>query len=233
MITDVTSDRGAIIASIREQVERLHSQPVGGAPAWKRDRDRLAARIESLEADLDRQQTALHAEDPRTGLTYRTLLGELLAIEAAQPKPIDLPSLRALLTDLHPADVVDARRKLRTVGKILVTGQIRRQRPLGAQALQSRSGHGGQLTESLHTFVEIDARREEVDAATSDSLDVADAERLRAWMAGAGNLRSIGDALCANLGRWLPLFRSPEGEGIPGHEHACRTRPARSGAVCA
>ena len=106
MITDVNSDRGAIIASVREQVERLHSQPVGGAPAWKRDRERLAARIESLEADLDRQQTALHSVDPNTGLTYRTLLGELLAIEAAQPKPMDFPSIRPLLTDLHPADVV-------------------------------------------------------------------------------------------------------------------------------
>ncbi|MEI9803834.1 MAG: hypothetical protein WDN48_04375 [Pseudolabrys sp.] len=45
----------------------------------------MAARIELLEADLDRQQTALHAVDPNTGLTYRTLLGELLAIEAAHP----------------------------------------------------------------------------------------------------------------------------------------------------
>ncbi len=35
-------------------------------------------------------------------------------------------------------------------------------------------------------------------------------------MAGAGNLRSIGDALCTNLGRWLPLFRSPEGNGSRG-----------------
>ena len=46
MITDVNRDREAIVGSVREQVEHLHSQPVGGAPAWKRDRERLAARIE-------------------------------------------------------------------------------------------------------------------------------------------------------------------------------------------
>ncbi len=145
MITDVNSDRGAIIGSVREQVERLHSQPAGGAPAWKRDRERLAARIESLEADLDRQQTALHAEDPNTGLTYRTLLGEALdhrsSSAQADGSSVDPPVAHGS----SPRRCRHARRKLRTVGKILVTGKIRRQRPLGTQAFQSRSRHRGHL----------------------------------------------------------------------------------------
>ena len=216
MITDVNSDRGAIIASVREQVERLHSQPVGGAPAWKRDRERLAARIELLEADLDRQQTALHAVDPNTGLTYRTLLGELLAIEAAQPKPIDLPSIRPLLTDLHPADVVTLEENCGPLARFWLPAKFEGSALSVLKLFNPDRGTADTLVESLRTFAEIDARREEVDAETSNSLDVADAERLRTWMAGAGNLRSIGDALCTNLGRWLPLFRSPEGNGSRG-----------------
>ena len=105
MITDATRDREAIVGSIRSQVENLHNRPAGGSPAWRRDRERLAARIDALESELDRQQAALHAVEDRTGLTYRALLGELLAIEANQPKPIDAPALRSLLTDLHPSDV--------------------------------------------------------------------------------------------------------------------------------
>ena len=216
MITDVNSDRGAIIASVREQIERLHSQPVGGAPAWKRDRERLAARIELLETDLDRQQTALHAVDPNTGLTYRTLLGELLAIEAAQPKPIDLSSIRPLLTDLHPADVVTLEENCGPLARFWLPAKFESS-PLSVHKLFNPDrGTADTLIESLRIFAEIDAWREQVDAQTSDSLDIADAERLRTWMAGAGNLRSIGDALCANLGRWLPLFRSPEGNDSRG-----------------
>jgi len=216
MITDVNRDRGAIIGSVREQVEHLHSQPRGGAPAWKRDRERLAARIETLEADLDRQQTALHAVDPKTGLTYRTLLGELLAIEAAQPKPIDLPSIRPLLTDLHPADVVTLEENCGPLARFWLPAKFEGSALSVLKLFNPDRGTADTLVESLRTFAEIDARREEVDAVTSDSLDVADAERLRTWMAGAGNLRSIGDALCSNLGRWLPLFRSPEGDGSRG-----------------
>lgn len=216
MITDINSDRGAIIASVREQVERLHSQPVGGAPAWKRDRERLAARIESLEADLDRQQTALHAVDPNTGLTYRTLLGELLGIEAAQPKPIDLPSIRPLLTELHPADVVTLEENCGPLARFWLPAKFEGSALSVLKLFNPDRGTADTLVESLRTFAEIDARREAVDTETSDSLDVADPEGLRTWMAGAGNLRSIGDALCTNLGRWLPLFRSPEGNGFRG-----------------
>jgi primosomal replication protein N'' len=105
MITDATRDREAIVGSIRSQVEALHSRPAGGSPAWRRDRERLAARIDVLEAELDRQQGALHEVENRTGLTYRSLLGELLAIEENEPKPIDAPALRSLLSDLHPSDI--------------------------------------------------------------------------------------------------------------------------------
>jgi primosomal replication protein N'' len=216
MITDVNRDREAIVGSIREQVEHLHSRPSGGAPAWKRDRERLAARIETLEADLDRQQTALHAVDPATGLTYRTLLGELLAIEATQPKPIDLPSIRPLLTDLHPADVVTLEENCGPLARFWLSAKFEGS-PLSVLKLFNPDrGNADILMGSLRAFAEIDARREEVDAQASDSLDVADPQGLRTWLASAGDLRSIGDSLCSNLGRWLPLFRSLEGDGSRG-----------------
>src|SRR3954454_17833597 len=58
MITDATRDREAIVGSIRTQVEALHNRITGGAPAWRRDRERLAARIDALETELDRQHEA-------------------------------------------------------------------------------------------------------------------------------------------------------------------------------
>ena len=38
----------------------------------------------------------------------------------------------------------------------------------------------------------------------------------REWLRGADNLRSISSVLCANLGRWLPMFRNAEGGGSQG-----------------
>ena len=216
MITDNNSDREAIISSIREQVEHLHAQPRGGAPAWKRDRDRLAARIEALESDLDRQQAALHAVDPRTGLTYRTLLGELLAIEAGQPEPIDLPTIRPLLADLHPADVVTLEENCGPLGRFWLPAKFEGSALSVLKIFNPDRGTADAFADALQMFSDTDALRETVDAETSDSLKVTDPETLRVWLAGADTLRSIGDALFSNLRRWLPLFRSPESDGSQG-----------------
>lgn len=126
---------------------------------------------------------------------------------------MDLPSIRPLLTDLHPADVVALEENCGPLARFWLPAKFEGSSLSVLKLFNPDRGTADTLVQSLRTFAEIDARREEVDAETSDSFDVADADRLRTWMAGAGNLRSIGDALCTNLGRWLPLFRSPEGNG--------------------
>jgi len=47
--------------------------------------ERVAAKIEALEGELDRLHRALHSVDQATGLSYRALLGELIQLEAGTP----------------------------------------------------------------------------------------------------------------------------------------------------
>jgi primosomal replication protein N'' len=60
----------------------------------KVDRRALAARIETLESEIDRHHAALHEADPVIGSSYRTLLGELMATES-KGSSIDVPALRS------------------------------------------------------------------------------------------------------------------------------------------
>jgi hypothetical protein len=216
MITDATRDREAIVGSIRSQVEALHSRTAGGAPAWKRDRERLAAKIDVLEAELDRQQEALHAVDDRTGLTYRTLLGELLTVEANQPKPIDVPALRSFLADLHPSDVTTIEENCGPLARYWLPAKFEGNSLSVLKPFNPDRGTTETFEECLRAFSEADSRREVTDAETSDSLRISEPTDFRIWLMEADNLRSIGDALCANLGRWLPLFRTPEDGGSRG-----------------
>lgn len=216
MITDATRDREAIVGSIRSQVENLHNRPAGGSPAWRRDRERLAARIDALESELDRQQAALHAVEDRTGLTYRTLLGELLAIEANQPKPIDAPALRSLLTDLHPADVATIEENCGPLARYWLPAKFEGNPLYVLKPFNPDRGTAEEFSETLRRFSDLEIRREAVDAETIDSLRIPDAGAFREWLRGAGSLRSINSALCANLGRWLPMFRNAEGVGSQG-----------------
>lgn len=215
MITDVNRDRGAIINSIRSQVETLHLRPAGTVPTWKRDRERLAARIEALETELDRRQAALHAVDERTGLSYRALLGELLAIEAQHPKPIEAPSLRPLLAELHPADVVSIEENCGPLAKHWLPSKFEGNPLSVLKPFNPDRGTIEAFTESLRAFAETDARREQTDAETSNYLNIPDATVLRTWLLDAGKLRSVG-ALAAYLGQWLPVFRRFKGETSEG-----------------
>ncbi|WP_245331852.1 AAA domain-containing protein [Bradyrhizobium sp. NAS80.1] len=215
MITDVNRDRETIINSIRSQVETLHIRLAGAVPTWKRDRERLAARIEALESELDHRQTALHAVDARTGLSYRALLAELLAIEAKHPKPIEAPSLRPLLAELHPADVASIEENCGPLAKHWLPSQFEGSPLSVLKPFNPDRGTIEALTDSLRAFAETDARREQSDAETLDCLNGSDPVALRTWSLDAGKLRSVG-TLATYLGYWLPLFRPSAGETSKG-----------------
>ena len=139
MLTDINRDREPVVRAIREQVQALHMRPAGGAPAWRRQREQLAARIEALEGELDRHQTAMHRLDERTGLTYRTLLGELIALEAGRPKPLSLPESTLASFRAPSGGRRDDRGKLRAAREVLAAGQVRRQPAVRAEYIQSRT----------------------------------------------------------------------------------------------
>src|SRR5262249_20519927 len=63
------------------------------------ERARTAARIEALEQEIDSHHRALHALDPRSGRSYRDLIGELVALEEGERPPIDCLPLREVVGD--------------------------------------------------------------------------------------------------------------------------------------
>jgi hypothetical protein len=211
MITDANRDRGSIVNAIRSQVQALHNLPPGMSPAWKRERERLAARIEALEAELDRRQTALHSVDDRTGLSYRTLLGELLEIEEGSPRLINIPELRPLLSGLHPTEVATIEENCGPLAKFWLPAKFE-DNPLSAlKPFNPDRGTAAAVALHLQTFLEADARRGETDAETSDCLKISDPIAFESWLVEADDLRTISDSVCSNLGRLRPLFRGDDG----------------------
>ena len=211
MITDVNRDREPTVSAVRSQVQALHNLPPGRTPAWKRERERLAVRIETLEAELDRRQTALHSVDDRTGLSYRALLGELLELEEGSPKPIDVPELRPLLSDLHPTDVVSIEENCGPLAKFWLPAKFE-DNPLSAlKPFNPDRGTAAALALHLQGFLEVDARREATDVETSDCLKISDSMALQTWLIEADDLRFISASVCSNLARLRPLFRSADG----------------------
>ena len=216
MVTDINRDREPVVRAIREQVQALHMRPIGGAPAWKRERERLAARIEALEGELDRHQAALHRADEHTGLTYRTLLGELMALGAGRPAPITLPGLRSLLSKLQPSEVATMEESCAPLARFWVPAKFE---DSALSVLKSFSSDEGSLDIFITTFkdfVQAEALRSTTNTETADAFPVDNPVPMRSWLSQHEvKFRSLSEQHCANLARWLPLFR-PSGGATKG-----------------
>ena len=208
MLTDISRDREPVVRAIRDQVQALHLRPAGGAPAWRREREQLAARIEALEGELDRHQTAMHCVDHRTGLTYRTLLAELIALEAGRPKPLSLPGLRSLLSELHPAEVAMIEESCAPLARYWLPAKFE-DSPLSV--LNTFSPDHGSLDTFIHMlkdFIEAEARRHKAIAEAADCFPIENPIPIRSWLSRyEAEFRCISPQLCTGLSLWLPFFR--------------------------
>jgi hypothetical protein len=215
MVSDINRDRELIVRAVREQVQTLHARPAGGAPAWQRERERLAARIEALEGELDRHHDALHRVDAPTGLTYRTLLGELLALEAGAPPPISAPALRSQLSGLHPSEVATLEEACAPLARYWLLAQFEGSSLSVLKLFSADRGTIDVFIEAFRSFVSAEALRANVNSETEDSFYIDNSVPLQSWLAqNANDFRSLPPALRSSFARCLPLFKlSGSGNG--------------------
>lgn len=207
MLNDVNRDREPVIRSIREQLETLL---LGGANAnsWQRQRERLAARIETLEGELDRFHHSLHRQDEPTGLTYRKLLGELIELEKTTVT-LEFPALRQRLASMDISSLTRLEENCAPLARLWLPARFEGSPLAQLQAFAADPATLQAFSESLNSFVEAETLRHETLQANPASFEVDDPSPYKTWMAGhVEPLRGLKDEQRQRLARWLPLFRS-------------------------
>ena len=206
MLNDVNRDREPVIRNIREQLEALFAE-AGGAQGWERQRERLAARIEALEGELDRYHQSLHRVDEATGLSYRRLLGELIELEKGSP-PLDFPALRQRLAALDIGSLARLEENCAPLVRLWLPARYE-----GSPLAQLRAFATDQATlhafaDSLRAFGEAENARQKALDEHPASFEVDDPTPYRAWLASqVGTLLNLREEQRQRLAHWLPLFR--------------------------
>ncbi len=206
MLNDVNRDREPVIRNIREQLEALFAD-AGGAQGWERQRERLAARIEALEGELDRYHQSLHRVDEATGLSYRRLLGELIELEKGSP-PLDFPALRQRLAALDIGSLARLEENCAPLVRLWLPARYE-----GSPLAQLRAFATDQATlqafaDSLRAFGEAENARQKALDEHPASFEVDDPTPYRAWLASqVGTLLNLREEQRQRLAHWLPLFR--------------------------
>lgn len=216
MVNDINRDREPIIRSVREQLEVIFRDG-GGAHGWVRERERIAARIEALEGELDRFNQALHRIDEHSGLSYRRLLGELIELEQGEP-PLDFPALRQRLAPLDVGTLTRLEENSAPLIRLWLPARYEGSPFAQLQAFPADQATIQAFEESLRRFAEAESSRQTVLQNYPASFEVEDPTPYRTWMAAhVQALLGLSEEQRQRLARWLPLFRYGEaGEPLRG-----------------
>ena len=211
MVNDVNKDRTAIIKAVREQLEALHRRATDPLVAVRRKRENTAARIEALEGELDRHHAALHRVDERTGLSYRTLLGELIALETPKP-PIDLPALRNPLQKMDTGSLASLEEEVSPLARHWLPARFEGSALASLQPFSADRATQADFKAAFDAFFQAEQLRTEVLLARPCAFEVEDPTPHRTWIAAYAqqflDLRELHRSL---LAKWLPLFRPADG----------------------
>lgn len=215
MVNDVNRDRAPVIKAVREQLETLHRRTSDPLVSVRRKRENTAARIEALEGELDRHHAALHQVDEQTGLSYRTLLGELIGLETPEP-PIDLPALRTSLQRMSTGSLAALEEEVAPMARHWLPARYEGSALVSLLPFSADRATQADFKESFEKFVQAERLRTEVLLAKPCAFEVDDPQPHQTWLAAYGQqFLELKDFQRTLLARWLPLFR-PAGSGTRG-----------------
>jgi primosomal replication protein N'' len=215
-IDDVTSDRQPTIRAIREQVASVFAR-TSGAASWKNRRQELAARIESLEGDLDRHHRALHAEDSHTGLSYRNIIGDLALDAEGQRLALEVPALRESLGTMTAGAVSSLQEDCGPLAANWLSSGFEDSALHVLLDFVPNADSITQLRQGLEAFVAAETNRIRVWERTEGAARVSSAEPFRTWLAAHADVfLEVPDHRREQLARWSELFK-PDADAL-GHE---------------
>jgi primosomal replication protein N'' len=213
MLNDVNKDRNPVIKAVREQIAALHLRATDPCIPVRRKREAVAARIETLEGDLDRHHLALHRADERIGLSYRILLGELIELESDSP-PLDLPALRPLLQKLTTGELASLEEEMAPLARLWLPAKYEGSALAQLQEFSPDRATLADFQEAFAAFEECERVRSEVLVNRSAEFEVDDPAPHKTWLSAYGHeFLNLKDQHRVLLTRWLPLFRTASADG--------------------
>lgn len=203
MVTDVNRDREPIINAIRSQLESLHGSQAN--EGWKRDRQNLATRIQAVESDLNNHHEALHKVDQQIGLSYRTLLGELIALETPTP-PLNVPALRQSLSALSPIEIETLVEACGPQARYWLPAKFEGNPLEALKTFTADAANSAAFDEELAAFASSETERLTVLARTDQALAMDDPAPYRTWYdQNDAAFSALDDTERTELARWYRL----------------------------
>ena len=216
MINDINKDRAPIINQIRSQLEVVFRRLNDNSEHILRNREAVAARIESTESALDKHHAALFHVNEASGLSYRMILGELIELGVAGETP-DMPGLRVILQSLNVGQLATLEEEVAPVARYWLPSKYEGNPLEQLHSFAPDEATLNDFRESFEKFVDAENSRQVVIRTRASSFEVDDPKPHRAWLwIYAEEFISLSDEQRVLLAKWLPLFRNEGNSDLVG-----------------
>lgn len=211
MVVDPNRDRRTVIQSIREQIEAFEKRE-DNRDHLKRQRQLAADRLATLERDLNLHHEQLYRSDERTGLSYRQMIADLVALETGEAPPLDLPALRAVLVELDEERLIHLLDECAPLIPLWIDAEHEGSPLVALAPFAWDTPTVAAFLAELDVFIEVEEARVAAGDRAARVLDLPDPDAARRWLSEHRNaLDGLGDDDVANLARWAPLFTRDPG----------------------
>lgn len=211
MVVDVNRDREALLRELRDQLTAARQHPRDRVAGLNRQRDDVAASIEVLEGELDSHHEASRFLDQATGLSYRDLLADLLAIDEAG-STIDAAGLRSVLGHLDGGKLSGIEQVCSSLSRLWLESGYEDSPLVVLKQFQVDTSTAQTLQEDFKTLLGLEAERQTVLSEHANSFDVADPAAHAAWLQVHGAmLEKLSEPMRKVVAAWFDLFRPVSG----------------------
>jgi hypothetical protein len=218
MVTDVNKERQPIIQALRQQLQNVFTENNGSLQVTRTQREDVAARIETVQHEIDEHHYALHRPDAETGLSYRTLIGELLDIEASGAF-VDTPALRTLLGTLNRRQLSTIEEACSPLSPLWLAAHYENSPLAVLKPFSSDAALIEDFTRALRTFLDSEEARDHITRQTPQAFDVDDPRPHQAWLDAHTRLfRTMEISTRQNLVKWFDVFNATGTETSRGQE---------------
>jgi hypothetical protein len=207
IVGDITRDRQTIIRTVREQLAVVQAGSTDQDAWLRRTREENAARIETLEREIDRNHEALHTVDEQTGFTYRSLIGKLLGVEAEGPT-LDVSTLRPLFVDADPAVLSEVEETCGTYARLWLDSGYEGSQLSVLRIFPVDDAICQNIEAEFADFAATEVARIETLQSTPSAFNIIDAAPLRAWLdAHRVRFSAMSNEDRKRLASWFGLFQ--------------------------
>jgi hypothetical protein len=172
----------------------------------RRERDTLLARLNTLETELNVHHESMRAADDATGLSYRAMLNELIAL-AQQKMPMALPMLRSWLGACGGTTSGEREETIASLAPLWLRARYE-ESPLSVMLQFSADDTVvAALKEVLAAFSDAEHRRDDIQRSHHSSFELSDPAPYFSWLEQHDRrFQSASDEVFTNAGHWTKLF---------------------------